>query len=193
MTIPESQAKEFAEDFYRSSKPNTMENLKERLETKLYLFRKEKDQLDFLKVLVNEINRDLTEHESDCRNKSCRYREEREPGIFLIQQEIDEINERFEFEPKKEDAFSVEDEISLHNKLNEIIEKLDRQDAGQEVLFEEIESLKNHFNLGKKTWFQLLKGKLVDVAIEKGIEITIVQQIYNALADGFVNGMKWLN
>ena len=70
--------------------------------------------------------------------------------------------------------------------------QLNRQDAGQEVLFEEIESLKNHFNLGKKTWFQLLKGKLVDAAIEKGIEITIVQQIYDGLADGFVSGMKWL-
>jgi hypothetical protein len=44
-----------------------------------------------------------------------------------------------------------------------------------------------------KCLFQLLKEKLVDVAIEKEIEITIVQQIYNDLADGFVNGMKWLN
>lgn len=192
MTIPESQAQEFAEEFYNSSKPNTIENLKDRLDAKLYLFRKDKDQLDFLKVLVNDIKVDIATHEADCTRNGCQYREEREPGIFLIQQEIDEINERFEFEPGVEDAFSVEDEISLHNKLNSIIEKLNRQDAGQEVLFEEIESLKNHFSLGKKTWFQLLKGKLVDVAIEKGIEITIVQQIYNALADGFVNGMKWL-
>lgn len=193
MTIPESQAIKFAEEFYRSSRPNTIENLKDRLDSKLYLFRKDKDRLDFLKVLASEIKKDIDSHEADCNTKGCLYREEREPGIFLIQQEIDELNERFEFEPAKEDSFSVEDEISLHNKLNFIIEKLNRQDAGQEVLFEEIESLKNHFDLGKKTWFQLLKGKLIDVAIEKGIEITIVQQIYNTLADGFVNGMKWLN
>lgn len=193
MTIPESQAKEFAEDFFNSGKPNTFENLKDRLDTKLYLFRKDKDQLDFLKVLVNEISSDIQIHEENCTTIGCHYRKEREPGIFLIQQEIDEINVRFEFEPKKRDAFSVEDEITLHNKLNEIIEKLNRQDAGQEVLFEEIESLKSHFGLGKKTWFQLLKVKLVDVAIEKGVEITFVQQIYNALADGYVNSMKWLN
>ncbi len=193
MTIPESQAIEFSEDFYNASRPNTLENLKDRLDSKLYLFRKDKDRLDFLKLLVNEINKDIEEHESDCTRKGCQYREEREPGIFLIQQEIDEINDRFEFEPQKEDSFSVEDEISLHNKLNRILEQLNRQDAGQEVLFEEIESLKNHFNLGKKTLFQLLKGKLVDVTIEKGIEIAFVQQIYDTLADGFVNGMKWIN
>ena len=193
MTIPESHAKEFAEDYYNSNKPNTIENLKDRLDSKMYLFRKDKDQLDFLKVLVNEINIDVDKHESECTRKGCQYREEKDSGLFLIQQEIDEINERFEFEPKKDDAFSVEDEISLHNKLNSIIEQLNRQDAGQEVLFEEIESLKNHFNLGKKSWFQLLKVKLVDVAVEKGIEITFVKQLYDALADGFVSGMKWLN
>ena len=193
MTIPESQAKEFAEDYYNSSKPNTIENLKDRLDSKMYLFRKDRDQLDFLKVLVTEIIIDIEKHESECTRKGCQYREEKDPGLFLIQQEIDEINDRFEFESKKDVAFSVEDEIYLHNKLNSIIEQLNRQDAGQEVLFEEIESLKNHFSLGKKTWFQLLKGKLVDVAVEKGIEITIVQQIYNALADGFVSGMKWLS
>lgn len=193
MTIPESQAREFAEDFFNSGKPNTLENLKDRLDTKLYLFRKDKDQLDFLKVLVNQISSDIQIHEEKCTTIGCHYRKEREPGIFLIQQEIDEINDRFEFEPKKEDTFSVEDEISLHNKLNSIIEQLNRQDAGQEVLFEEIESLKNHFNLGKKTWFQLLKVKLVDVAVEKGIEVTIVKHIYDSLADGFVSGMKWLS
>lgn len=193
MTIPESQAKEFAYEFFNSGKTNTLENLKDRLDSKLYLFRKDKDLLDFLKVLVNEINIDIDKHEDGCSRKGCQYREEKEPGIFLIQQEIDEINDRFEFEPKKEDTFSVEEEISLHNKLNSIIEQLNRQDAGQEVLFEEIESLKNHFSLGKKTWFQLLKGKLLDVAVEKGIELAIVTQIYDALADGFVSGMKWLN
>ena len=193
MTIPELQAKEFAEDFFHAGKPNTLENLKDRLDTKLFLFRKDKDQLDFLKVLYNEINIDIQSHEEKCTTIGCHYRKEREPGIFLIQQEVDEINTRFEFEPKNEDSFSVEDEISLHNKLNSIIENLKRQELGQEVLYEEIESLKNHFGLGKKTWFQLLKGKLMDVAIEKGIEIAIVQPIYNALSEGFTNSMKWLN
>ena len=44
------------------------------------------------------------------------------------------------------------------------------------MLFEEIESLKSHFGLGKKTWFQLLKVKIVDVAIDKVIEEAIRNQ-----------------
>lgn len=36
MTIPESQAQQFAEEFFNSSKPNTLENLIDRLDSKLY-------------------------------------------------------------------------------------------------------------------------------------------------------------
>ena len=76
--------------------------------------------------------------------------------------------------------------------MNEIIERLKNQDLGQEILFEEIESLKNHFNLGKKTWFQLLKGKMIDVTIEKGIELTVVAGIYEQLSEGFTSIVKWI-
>lgn len=120
------------------------------------------------------------------------YRELKAEGLFLIEQEIDAINEYFEFVPKKEDTFSTDDEISLHNKLNDIMEHLKKQDLGQEILFEEIESLKNHFSLGKKTWFQLARVKMFDVAVEKGIEIAVVQQVIDALADGYGYGAKWL-
>jgi len=192
MTIPESQAQQFAESYYNSSKPNTMENLKDRLDSKLYLFRKDKDKLDFLKVLIQEIKLDIENHESDCRHSECKYREDKDSGIFLINQEIDTINEYFTFEPKNEDKFSTEEETSLHIKLNEIIDRLNKQGLGQEILFEEIESLKNHFNLGKKTWFQLLKGKMFDVTIEKGIELTIVAGIYEQLSEGFASASKWL-
>ena len=140
MTIPESQAQQFAESYYNSSKPNTLENLKDRLDSKLYLFRKDRDKLDFLKVLIQEIKLDIENHESDCRRSGCKYREDKDSGIFLINQEIDTINEYFTFEPKNEDKFSTEEETSLHIKLNEIIDRLNKQGLGQEILFEEIES-----------------------------------------------------
>ena len=140
MTIPESQAQQFAESYYNSSKPNTLENLKDRLDSKLYLFRKDRDKLDFLKVLIQEIKLDIENHESDFRRSGCKYREDKDSGIFLINQEIDTINEYFTFEPKNEDKFSTEEETSLHIKLNEIIDRLNQQGLGQEILFEEIES-----------------------------------------------------
>lgn len=192
MTIPESQAQQFAKEFYNSSKPNTLESLKDRLDSKLYLLRKDKDKLNFLKVLNQEIKLDIESHESECTRSGCEYREDKDSGIFLIKQEIDSINEYFSFEPKSEDKFSTEEETSLHIKLNEIIERLKNQDLGQEILFEEIESLKNHFNLGKKTWFQLLKGKLLEVTSEKIIEATVASEILKELSDDFNEFIKWI-
>ena len=140
MTIPESQAQQFAEEFYNSSKPNMLENLKDRLDSKLYLFRKDRDKLDFLKVLISETKKDVAKHEETCTNENCGYDKARNLGVFLMEQDIETINEYFTFEPKNEDKFSVEEETSLHNKLNEIIDRLNKQGLGQEILFEEIES-----------------------------------------------------
>jgi hypothetical protein len=58
--------------------------------------------------------------------------------------------------------------------------------------YNEIESLKNHFDLGKKTWFQLLKGKVIDLTIEKALDETVVKDIYITLAEGFADIAKQL-
>jgi hypothetical protein len=189
MNIIETQARHFFRDYDHC---NTDKEQKSSLEDKLYLFKRDRDKLDFLKTLHQEIKIDIQKHESKCNKEDCHYATDKEFGIFLINQEIDSINEYYTFEPKNEDKFSTEEETSLHIKLNEIIDRLNKQDLGQEILFEEIESLKNHFNLGKKTWFQLLKGKMIDVTIEKGIELTVVAGIYEQLSEGFAIASKWL-
>jgi hypothetical protein len=193
MTIPESQAKRFHYEFFHSGDHNTLENLKDRLETKLFSFKRERDQLDFLKVLIHETKTDIQNHQQTCATANCGYDEIRNLGIFLMEQEIEVINTSYTFVPKSEDAFSVNEETDLHNKLNQIIEHLKKQDLGQEILFDEIESLKNHFNLGKKTWFQLVKGKLMEVTGEKIIEATVATEILKVLSDGYNEFIKWVN
>ncbi|RXR33159.1 hypothetical protein EQG68_05870 [Flavobacterium piscinae] len=97
------------------------------------------------------------------------------------------------FEPKSDEEFSINEESSLHLKLNQIIEKLEKQGFGQQIIFDEIEELKNHFNLGKKTWFQLLKGKLIDLTIENALEKTVVQEIYSNLSEGYEHFTKMIS
>ena len=82
--------------------------------------------------------------------------------------------------------------------MDSIYAKKDFSDADGErvgelqVIFEEIEDLKNHFNLGKKNWFQLLKGKVVDLTLKKILNKTIVQEIYNQLSEGFEQAVKMI-
>jgi hypothetical protein len=57
-------------------------------------------------------------------------------------------------------------------------------------LFEEINSLKDNFNIGKRNWFQLLKGKLIDLTVEKVLEKTVVEEIYKTLSEGYSEFVK---
>ena len=189
MNIVEKEAIKFHEDdFFNNG--TELENLKSILNSKLYNFNRDRDKLDFLKILRKKTILDKEEHMENC--SGCGYGEKREIGIFAIDQEIDDINQYYSFEPKQEDEFTVEEESTLHNKLNDILDKLKEQGFGQQIIFDEIEELKNHFNLGKKTWFQLLKGKVIDLTLKKVLNKTIVQEIYNTLSDGYEHVVKMI-
>lgn len=192
MNIIEKEAKGFFSEFYGGVNTVTLGNLKLTLTSKLYDFNRNRDKLDFLKILREHIVLDKEEHLKICKEKWCKMPEERDLGIFVVDQEVDSINEYYTFEPKKDDVFTAEEESKLHSKLNEVIEHLSTLKLGQEVIFEEIESLKNHFNLGKKTWFQLLKGKLVELTVEKVLEKTVVQEIFDTLTDGYASAKHFL-
>jgi hypothetical protein len=104
-------------------------------------------------------------------------------GLFAIEQEIESINEYYTYKPKSENVFTVEEESSLHTKLNSIVENLEKLGFGQEIIFNEIDELKDHFNLGKKNWYQLLKGKLFDIGLAYGVEKAVLEGIYSDLAN----------
>ncbi len=190
MNIIEAQANLFLEELFPHDLINSMEDIKKRLDIKLLIFRNNRFKLDFLKTLIVVIQDDITNHQANCKTKDCEYDKEKRIGVFLIEQEIDYINETYIFIPKSDDEFTVEEETSLHGKLNEILDRLNNQGLGQEILFNEIESLKNHFNLGKKTWFQLAYGKVFSVTGDKMIEESVSKEIINQITDMFNHSVK---
>ncbi|MGK0447792.1 MAG: hypothetical protein ACJA2M_001571 [Polaribacter sp.] len=191
MNIIEKEADGFYEyDFLTSGIRQDLENIKSALSSKLYIFNRDRDKLDFLKILRVKAIKDKDEHMKSC--PGCGYDEVRDIAVFAIDQEIDDINRFYSYEPKLSDKFSVEEESDLHNKLNDILDRLEKQGFGQQIIFEEIEDLKNHFDLGKKNWFQLLKGKVVDLTLKKVLDKTIVKEIYNQLSEGFEQVVKMI-
>ncbi|WP_042501396.1 hypothetical protein [Algibacter lectus] len=89
MNIVEKEALKFNErGFYKSAR--TLESLKSNLTTKLYGFNRERDRLDFLKILREKTISDKEEHAKNC--SGCSYDETRNIALFSIDQEIDDIN-----------------------------------------------------------------------------------------------------
>ncbi|MBL7855891.1 MAG: hypothetical protein JNL17_15940 [Cyclobacteriaceae bacterium] len=192
MNIVEKEANEFIEDFFEGPHLNSLANFKSLLTTKLYDFNRDRDKLDFLKILRSGTIFQKEEHLKTCNKPNCQFIPERDAALFAIDQEIDDINKFYTYQPDSVDKFTPEEESNLHSKLNDIVEKLDTLGLGQEIIYDEIESLKNHFDLGKKTWFQLLKGKVIDLTIEKALEETVVKDIYKTLTEGFADIAKQL-
>ncbi len=191
MNIIEKEAEEFYEyGFLNSGIHKDLENIKSTLTSKLYNFNRDRNKLDFLKILRVKAIKDKEEHMKSC--SGCGYDEARDIAVFAIDQEVDDINQFYTYEPKTDDQFSNEEESELHNKLNDILDKLEKQGFGQQIIFEEIEDLKNHFNLGKKNWFQLLKGKVIDLTLKRVLDKTVVKEIYNQLSEGFEQVVKMI-
>lgn len=188
MNIVEDEAIKFYKlGFLNNGKVNSLENLKSVLDSKLYSFNRDRDKLDFLKILKVNCSNDIEKHMKNC--NGCGYDKERNIAIFTIEQEIDSINKYYSFEPKEEEEFTLEEESRLHSKLNKIIDNLQKLSYGQQIIFDEIDELKNHFNLGKKNWFQLAKGKFFDLTVEK----VVVVEMFDNLSEGFEQVTKMLN
>lgn len=72
----------------------------------------------------------------------------------------------------------------LNKKLDEISERLRKLGYGQEIIFNEIEELRDlQMSLSKKTWTQVLKGKLIDMSIEKVISKEAAFMVYEFLTN----------
>jgi hypothetical protein len=94
-------------------------------------------------------------------------------------------------------AFVNEEIIDLDRKINAILIKLDEIQVGNEVIFNEVDELKNKlkedfkslksdYPLGKKRWYQRAAGVVVTYAGTKGAD-EIYEQLKPLLHDFFVN------
>ena len=73
-----------------------------------------------------------------------------------------------------------------------MIVNLEKLGFGQEIIFNEIDDLKNYFGIGKHNWFQLLKGKLFDIGLAYGVEKLVLEEMYSDLAKEVENVLPTL-
>jgi hypothetical protein len=72
----------------------------------------------------------------------------------------------------------------LSKKMEDIKESLDKLNLGHEILYNEMQELKDLYNkLSHKNWGQLLKGKLIDIAISKAVDMKTLEFVYKELTD----------
>lgn len=79
---------------------------------------------------------------------------------------------------------AVKSQEDLNSKVDLIIERLKTLGYGQEIIFEELEELKElNIKLSKKNWKQVLKGKLFDLGLQQVVKKETLNLIYETLTD----------
>ncbi|MGK6353158.1 hypothetical protein [Parapedobacter sp. DT-150] len=79
----------------------------------------------------------------------------------------------------------------LDKKIDNILEHLTKLGYGQEIIFNEIDELRGlQHKISKKTWSQLLKGKLLDLTLDKLINMETAASIYEYLTSNSFRLLK---
>lgn len=188
--LVEKNAIVFSDRWFQLSS-GTIESLSEHLDDKVRVFNN-KNKLYFFTVLRKKVLEDKIQHEKNC--TGCSYSEDRDNALFIIDQELEALDKHYTPETKNGDVLSHEERANLHVKLNEILDRFQKLEFGQQIIHEEIEKvgeeldiLKQHFSLGKKSWFELAAVKLMKMGVEYGIEETVIKGIFNELTQQVEN------
>ena len=96
---------------------------------------------------------------------------------------IDSVEER---ENEKENDFELDYEYldDVEEKIDKILEEISKLGHGQEIIFEEIESLKKSSSkLSKKDFYQLVIGKTFDLLANYGMSKELGQKLITTLTE----------
>src|SRR5690606_49208 len=84
---------------------------------------------------------------------------------------------------KDDEEFNMNELIELHSKIDDVLERLEKLGLGQEIIFEEIESLKTKSKkISKKDLKLILIGQLVSFG-SGVIDTETASQIFEQLTD----------
>ena len=176
MDIVREIAIEFADSKYRSF--DNVQDFVDEVETESYRHRNPKDQINFISSVIGFVQDEYDKHYKDCSNrKHCQELKDHARAIYYLKGLLEE----YDSPQNKSDSFSESEKRDFDNKIDRIIEDLDKLKMGQELtyndIYEELEELKKLYFLGKKNWKQLLAGKTIEMIAGGIISETVSKQL----------------
>ncbi|WP_291134642.1 hypothetical protein [Flavobacterium sp. UBA7663] len=77
-----------------------------------------------------------------------------------------------------------DDKEIINSKIDDLMGKLEKLGFGQEIIYNELEELKElYIHLNKKNWGELVKGKIIDLGLQQIINEDIMKIIYNSITN----------
>ncbi|PKR80374.1 hypothetical protein CW751_09890 [Brumimicrobium salinarum] len=153
----------------------------------LYEINEEGTKYELLSELIKHFKQEMDEKvENTLRPDKSMEIDQYKVLIFRLN---DELNGIREYVSKKN--FFENEKSKLDEKLDEILCQLQTLKNGQEIIYEdltkELNEMKEFYFLNKKTWKELLIGKLFSMVNSGVISLTVSQKIVNIINDEYAN------
>jgi hypothetical protein len=141
----------------------------------------------FLKSNEQKVKDQKETEKCSCGRASCTNNEKFELALFVLQQQINGLNDSYYHTPL--DPFTTDEVAEMNEKLDRILSKFNKMSVEHEIIFEEIEDLRSHItSMNKKTWYQLLRAKIGDIATNAALA-PIIEPV---VKDSFTELQKFL-
>lgn len=143
------------------------------------------DKVTFLRIVLEYNSKAHQKHLLNCTNKdNCDVIEGCESRTYYLTQELNRLGIK-----TNNDQFTIEEKNESDLKLDKVLSDLQTLKNGQQIIYEdlkeEIESLRELYILGKKTWYQLLIGKSVEMVVGGIISETLSKEIISTFENSF--------
>lgn len=150
----------------------------------LYEYSSEEKQYHLLTEMIFYFRRERDEEEKELKH----------PERSLELKQYDHLLFRLEDEAQgikkylSEDSFFENDKNETSAKLDEILERMQKLENGQEIIYEdlskELNEMKDYYYLNKKTWSQLFIGKLTTMISSGIVSETVSKEIVRIIEEG---------
>lgn len=187
----QEKAKEFS-DGIRHHSFNDREFINN-LQYELDIYRKPQHKVEFLENIVQAIESKLQDHEETCTAtpETCHFSKTHRNAIFFTKEELDyQIANLIGTHKEGEEAKFSNDELKdVYSKIDIILEELNKLGLGQQIIFEEIESMKgNATKLNKKDFKMLFLGKVVGTGFIELLKNDTVQEFFEVDLPKLISG-----
>lgn len=186
MNYINKRAEKFVQRFIYDQVHNHTEVIDE-AKSEIYNIDSDTDKVTFLRVILEHNAQEYQKHLLVCKmGDNCQHNYDYESIAYFLTQELNLLGIR-----TNNDQFTIEERDDIKNKLDKLLSEIQTLKDGQQIIYDdlkaEIDSLKELFILGKKTWYQLLIGKTTEMVTSGVVSETISKEIVSTLKKEITN------
>jgi hypothetical protein len=172
MDVIASIAKSFIDEHYVGG-ITTVEDVKRKARYVISDIDNVMDKVRFLNFVLEKNSQDYAQHLKVCKNPAdCRLNRAYEGVSYFLLQELHRLGVNID-----RDSFTDTEKAQAESRLDDIIRELNEVKLGQQILFEELNEMRDLFFLGKKKWYQLVIGKSFEMAASGVVSETVSKKI----------------